>query len=175
MQTFNRLQVPYHQLQPTKTFLGVTDDSTHLIGQIRLPVTFGERDNYHTELIDFDTADICLPYNTILGYPALAKFMAATHPAYNRMKMPGSSDVITVACQEKDAVWSLEPAFQAVAVENPEDEDSALPLEVAPKAKKLQLGQGSREGASRGRCAEPRVPGRGNFTHRIGRHARRPS
>ena len=43
---------------------------------------------------------------------------------------------------------SLERAFQVAAVENPEDEDGALPPEVAPKTKKLQLGQGSREGAS---------------------------
>ena len=42
---FNRLQVPYHQLQPTKPFSGVADGSTHPIGQIRLPDTFSERDN----------------------------------------------------------------------------------------------------------------------------------
>ena len=70
--TFDNLQVPYHQLQPTKPFSGVTDGSTTPIGQVRLPVTFGERKNYRTELIDFDVAHIRLPYNTILGYPALA-------------------------------------------------------------------------------------------------------
>ena len=59
----------------------MTAGSTHLIGQVCLPVTFGERNNYHTELIDFGVADIRLPYNAILGYPALAKFMAATHTA----------------------------------------------------------------------------------------------
>ena len=42
------------------------------LGQIRLPVTFGTRDNYRTELVDFDIARIGLPYNAILGYPALA-------------------------------------------------------------------------------------------------------
>src|SRR3954471_14277502 len=36
------------------------------IGQVRLPVTFGARDNYRTELIDFDVAHIRLPYNAIL-------------------------------------------------------------------------------------------------------------
>ena len=50
--------------------------------------------------------------------------------------------------EEKDAVCSLERAFQAATVENPEDEGGALPPEVAPKTKKLQLGQGSREEAS---------------------------
>ena len=83
VETFNNLQVPYNQLQPTKPFSGVTDGSTVPIGQVRLPVTFGKRDNYRTELIDFDVAHIRLPYNAILGYPALAKFMAVTHHGYN--------------------------------------------------------------------------------------------
>ena len=43
VQTFNRLQVPYDQLQPTKPFSGVTDDSMHPIGQVRLRVTFDKR------------------------------------------------------------------------------------------------------------------------------------
>ena len=126
----------------------MSDGSTHPIGQVRLPVTFGERNNYHTDLIDFDVADIRLPYNAILGYSALAKFMAATHHSYNVLKMPGSGGVITVACQVKDAVCSLERTFQAAAVENLEGEGGAPPPNVAPKMKKLQLGQGSHEGAS---------------------------
>ena len=111
VETFNNLQVPYSQLQPTKPFSRVTDGSTVPIGQVRLPVTFGARDNYHTELIDFDVAHIRLPYNAILGYPALAKFMVVTHHGYNVLKMPGSGGVITVPCEEKDVVFSLERAF----------------------------------------------------------------
>src|SRR3954470_18534372 len=86
VETFNNLQVPYDQLQPTKPFSGVTDGSTIPIGQVRLPVTFGARSNYRTELIDFDVAHIRLPYNAILGYPALAKFMAVTHMATTSSK-----------------------------------------------------------------------------------------
>jgi len=140
--------VPYCQLNPTKPFSGVTDGSTHPIGQVRLPVTFSIRDNYRTELIDFDVAHIHLPYNAILWYPALAKFMAVTHHGYNVLKMPRNCDIITIACKEKDAVCSLERAYQAAAVENPEDEGGVLPSEVTPKTKKLQLGQGSHEEAS---------------------------
>ena len=73
VETFNNLQVSYDQLQPTKPFSGVTDCSTTPIGQVRLPVTFGQCKNYRTKLIDFDVAHIHLPYNAILGYPALAK------------------------------------------------------------------------------------------------------
>ncbi|MEF3317085.1 retropepsin-like aspartic protease, partial [Campylobacter jejuni] len=54
--TFDNLQVPYEQLQPTKPFSGVTDGSTTPIGQVRLPITFVEHTNYRTELIDFDVA-----------------------------------------------------------------------------------------------------------------------
>ena len=65
--TFDYLQVLYDQLQPTKPFSGVTDGSTVPIGQVRLLVTFGQHNNYRTELIDFDVAHIRLPYNPILG------------------------------------------------------------------------------------------------------------
>ena len=72
VEKFNNLQVPYDQLQPTKPFSGVTDGSTIPIGQVRLPLTFGQHKNYRTELIDFDVAHNRLPYNAILGYPALS-------------------------------------------------------------------------------------------------------
>ena len=135
VETFNNLQVPYDQLQPTKPFLGVTDGSTVPIGQVRLPVTFGQRNNYRTELIDFDVAHIRLPYNAILGYPALAKFMAVTHHGYNVLKMPGSGGVITVPCEERDAVCSLERPFPAAAIEDP-DRRSGGPPEATLKKKK---------------------------------------
>ena len=124
--------MPYVQLQPTKPFSGVTDGSTTPIGQVRLPVTFGERKNYRTELIDFDVAHIRLPYNAILGYPALAKFMAVTHHGYNVLKMPGSGGIITVSCEERDAVCYLERAFQAAAIDDPGSRSEG-PLEALPK------------------------------------------
>src|SRR3954470_17634749 len=137
METFNNLQVPYDQLQPTKPFSGVTDGSTIPIGQVRLPVTFGARSNYRIELIDFDVAHIRLPYNAILGYPALAKFMVVTHHGYNVLKMPGSGGVITVACEEKDAVCSLERAFQAAAIDDPDSRNEGPPKTI-PRKKQLR-------------------------------------
>jgi hypothetical protein len=119
IETFEQLQVPYDQLMPTRPFSGVTDGSTIPLGQVRLLVTFGTHKNYHTELIDFDVAHISLPYNAILGYPALAKFMAATHHAYNVLKMPGCSDTITVCYDEEDALRSLEHTYKAAATAHP--------------------------------------------------------
>ena len=136
--TFDNLQVPYEQLQPTEPFSGVTDGSTTPIGQVRLPVTFGARDNYRTELIDFDVVHICLPYNAILGYPAPAKCMAVTHHGYNVLKMPGSGGIITVPCEERDAVCSLERAFQAAAIDDPDSKGEGPP-EALPKKKKQLL------------------------------------
>ena len=120
----------------------MTDGSTTPIGQVRLPVTFGERKNYRTELIDFDIAHIRLPYNAILGYPALAKFMVVTHHGYNVLKMTGSGGIIMVPCEERDAVCSLERAFQAAAINDP-DSRSEGPPEALPKKKKQLRHAGS--------------------------------
>lgn len=56
VETFDLLQVHYDQLAPTKPFSGVVKGSATPLGQVRLPVTFGKRNNYRVELIDFDNA-----------------------------------------------------------------------------------------------------------------------
>ena len=161
VETFNNLQVPYEQLQPTKPFLGVTDGSTVPIGQVRLLVTFGQRNNYRTELIDFDVTHIRLSYNAILGYLALAKFMAVTHHGYNILKMPGSGGISTVPCEERDAVCSLERAFQATAIDDP-DSRSEGPPEAIPNKKQLRRAgpqdDGVTAGASSGSESVPGAP-----------------
>ena len=73
VEAFSLLHVPLERLNLSKPFSGVGGGAAHSLGQIRLPVTFGTRDNYRTELVDFDIARIGLLYNTILGYPALAQ------------------------------------------------------------------------------------------------------
>ncbi|KAI5013701.1 hypothetical protein ZWY2020_040587 [Hordeum vulgare] len=108
VETFEKLQLPYEQLQPTKPFSGVTEGSTVPIGQVHLSVNFGERQNYHTEVIVFDVVHIHMPYNAILEYPTLAKFMAVVHNGYNVLKMPGSGGIITIPCHKKDVVSALE-------------------------------------------------------------------
>ena len=37
------------------------------IGQINLPVTFGDRANFRTEILNFDVVDFCGAYHVILG------------------------------------------------------------------------------------------------------------
>ena len=80
-------------------------------------MTFGGELNYRTERIVFDVAEIPLPYNGILGRPALAKFMAASHYAYNTLKMPGPMTIITVPSDKKDVLICTDQLDQeAVAV-----------------------------------------------------------
>ena len=158
VETFDILQVPYDQLQPTKPFSGVTDGSTTLIGQVRLPVTFGTRDNHRTELIDFYVAHIRLSYNAILGYPALAKFMAVTHHGYNVLKMPGSGGVITVPCEERESVCSLECAFHATEITDPDNEGTMYPSEAIPKKKKHLLHLGPQESGISGATTSGSAP-----------------
>ena len=60
-----------------------------------LPITFSTPDNYRTELIKFKVAEFGSSYQTILGRPALAKFMAIPHYVYLLLKMPGKIGVLT--------------------------------------------------------------------------------
>ena len=64
--------------------------------------------------------------------------MVATHPAYNLMKMPGSSGVLTVSGDNGDALKALKLAFKAAAAVQPADSDASEPKGAAP-AKKKQL------------------------------------
>ena len=46
--------------------------------------------------------DLNSPYHALLGRPALAKFMAAPHYAYLKLKMPSRAGILTVAgCYKK--------------------------------------------------------------------------
>jgi hypothetical protein len=123
VEVFEKMQVPYHRLMPTRPFFRVAEGSTTPIGQVRLPVTFGTRDNYRIESLNFDVSYIALPYNAIHGYPALARFMAATHHGFNVLKIPSANGTITMRCNEKDALRSIEHVYREAATMFPADED----------------------------------------------------
>ena len=87
--------------------------------------------------------------------------MAVTHHGYNVLKMPGSGGIITVPCEERDAVCSLERAFQAAAIEDP-DSKGKNPLEAIPKKKQMRRTgpqeDGVTAGASSGSASVPGAP-----------------
>jgi hypothetical protein len=110
-----KLLIPDGELEETGTFQGVNPGRSKPKGKITLPVTFGGELNYRTEKVTFDVADIPLPYNGILGRPALAKFMAASHHAYNVLKMPGPISVITIPYDKKDALICADKIYRQAA------------------------------------------------------------
>jgi hypothetical protein len=85
-------------LTPSKApYYGIiSGNAATLLGSIVLPVTFGMKDNYRTEYIKFEVADFDSSYHTILGRPALTKFMAVPHYIYLLLKMPGKTGVLTL-------------------------------------------------------------------------------
>jgi hypothetical protein len=59
-----------------------------------LLVTFGTKDNYCTEYINFEVVDFNLSYHAILGRPALAKFISVPHYIYLLLKILGKIGVL---------------------------------------------------------------------------------
>ena len=84
--------------------------------------------------------------------------MAVTHHGYNVLKMPGSYGIITVGSEEKDAVCSLEHAYQAAAAKNPYDEGAVYPPEAIPKKKNQLLPKGRQEAVAPGDCTSGPAP-----------------
>jgi hypothetical protein len=93
-----KLGIKENMLEPSKTtFHGIVPGlSCAPMGKIRIDVMFGNRDNCRVENLMFEVVDLDSPYHALMGRPALAKFMASTHVAYLKMKMPGPRGVITI-------------------------------------------------------------------------------
>jgi hypothetical protein len=102
------------KLQPSRPFSGVGPVSVMLLGCISLPVTFRTPENFHTESILFDVAEVSLPFNEILGRPALYQFMAVAHYGYLVMKMSSPNGILKVHGDHNAGVSALEK-LQALA------------------------------------------------------------
>jgi hypothetical protein len=68
---FRKLQILISKLQPSCRFSGVGPVSIMSCGCISLLVTFGTHENFCTESIVFNVIEVNLPFNAILGRPAL--------------------------------------------------------------------------------------------------------
>jgi len=66
------------------------------VGRATLPVTFGTRDNYRTEYVNFEVAEFEASYHAILGRSSLTKFMAIPNHTYLLLKMPAPKGVLSV-------------------------------------------------------------------------------
>jgi hypothetical protein len=100
-------------------------------GCISLPVTFEMAENFHTESILFDVAEVSLPFNAILGRPALYRFMAVVHYGYLVLKMPTPDGVIRIRGDRDPGACTLEKlqalAAAREAVAEPRDQSTAPP------------------------------------------------
>jgi hypothetical protein len=76
---FKQLQIPESKLDPSRPFSGVGLHPVYLVGTISLPVTFGMEENFHIENVQFDVREVNLPFNAIIGRPALYRFMDQSH------------------------------------------------------------------------------------------------
>jgi hypothetical protein len=93
-----KLGIKENMLDPSKTTFHsiVPGLSCAPMGKIQIDVMFGNQDNCRVENLMFEVVDLDSPYHALLGRPALAKFMASTHVAYLKMKMPRPREVITI-------------------------------------------------------------------------------
>jgi hypothetical protein len=112
------------------------------LGSIAQPVTFGTKENFHTENVVFDVAEVNLPFNAIIGRPALYRFMAIAHYRYLVLKMPSATGVLTVRGDCTAALAAVEK-LHALAAEtaHPDDEGgnpSTSGTKALPKAPKVQ-------------------------------------
>ncbi|XP_039811807.1 uncharacterized protein LOC120674739 [Panicum virgatum] len=79
---------PFHSIVPGKQAIP--------LGQINLPVTFGDSSNFRTETLTFEVVGFKGAYHAILGRLCYAKFMAIPNYTYHKLMMPGPRGVITV-------------------------------------------------------------------------------
>ena len=74
----------------------ITGRGSRPLGHITLPVTFGDKGNYHSEYVRFEVASINSSYNAILSRPALAMFMAVPHHSYLVLKMTAPNGILSI-------------------------------------------------------------------------------
>jgi hypothetical protein len=112
---FKRLQILGSWLGPSRPFFGVGPQPVYPLGSIALPVTFGTEENFRTENVLFDVAEVNFPFNAIIGRPALYRFMAIAHYEYLVLKMPSPAGILTMRGDRAAALAAVEKLHALVA------------------------------------------------------------
>jgi hypothetical protein len=96
--TLDEMGIPRSALRPlTAPFHGVVPGIEALsLGQIDLPVTFGDVLNFCTETLTFEVVGFSGTYHAIFGRSAYAKFMAVPNYTYLKLKIPRPKGIITI-------------------------------------------------------------------------------
>ncbi|XP_066392561.1 uncharacterized protein [Miscanthus floridulus] len=148
------IQAPFHGVVPGMQAVP--------LGQIDLPVTFGDRFNYRTETLTFDIVGFPGTFHAILGRPCYTKFMAVPNYTYLKLKMPGPRGVITIGtsfqcayecevecCGHASAVIASEELAtlrEEVVEEAPDVKKSTRSFESAEGSREVLLDPSSSEG-----------------------------
>jgi hypothetical protein len=103
----------------TPFFVIVPTEGEYPLGHLYMPVTFGTPENYRTEFLRFEVANLNCGYNTIIGRPGLAKFMAIPHYSYMILKMLGPQGIITVRADFQATAECFRGAIQATLTTRP--------------------------------------------------------
>ena len=122
------------------------------LGQIDLPVAFGDPSNYSMENLTFEVVGFPRTFHTIPGRPCYAKFMAVPNYTYLKLKIPGLGGVITIGTSFQRAYECEVECCGHVAAIVVSGELAALKREVtkeAPDTKKstrsFEPAEGSKE------------------------------
>jgi hypothetical protein len=109
-----KLQILMSKLQPSHPFsrVGLVSFMPH--GCISLLVTFEMPENFCTESVHFNITEVNLPFNAILGRPALYQLIAVAHYVYHVLKMASPNGVLNI-CRDRDVGISTLEKLQALA------------------------------------------------------------
>jgi hypothetical protein len=77
-------------------------------GCISLSVTFRTEESFRKESILFNVVEVSLPFNVILGRPALYQFMLVPHYGYLVLKMPSPNGVLKIQGDRDIGACALE-------------------------------------------------------------------
>ena len=96
--TLQTMLIPRSVWKKSSTVLNgvVPGEAATSLGVVELEVVFGNRHNFPKHVLEFEVLDWKSQYHAILGRPTFAQFMAVPHYAYLKLKMPGSTGVLTV-------------------------------------------------------------------------------
>ena len=86
------------------------------LGQIDLPITFGDPSNYRIETLTFEVVGFHRTYHAILGHSCYAKFMAVPNYTYLKLKMPGPCGAITIDTFQRAYDCEVECCEHATAI-----------------------------------------------------------
>ena len=96
--TLQKMLIPQSVWKKSGTVLNgvVPGETATSLGAVELEVVFGNRRNFAKHVLKFEVLDWQSQYHAILGRPAFAQFMAVPHYTYLKLKMPGSTGVLTI-------------------------------------------------------------------------------